>query len=1148
MTETERTKIWLDLHAKDKRVAHAAIAAVVSTAADDREFQRAVLLGREPDVFRPSDLRQDTPEIHRALITALGRSGDPRFIPLLLEALTGHPHFCDELLVRAALVGLGVDIDEEFPPEKLAVWSGSDGTLYLGPAEDFHPFASSICTTCRFFPCRVNRTIRRGIQNCKLWGQTDPDTLGELDDVRMTGSQVPADEAYRIASDAPARLAEAEASILARAHAQAISPACNALMAEEPMASPVAWSRLSDCFGSLGEPAMALAMLRQARRWKNLLPASRRAAPECALAFASLDEKIDTFVDRSTPWEISLIPTRLEKAGLWVHAWDHYVLELLHSGETWAHTWYNIGCCHRQLGELALAALALRQAVDLSQEDALTRLFTAELTQLLHASKGATDIGIDTDRRRAARVEVEEVDEGEEPGLGVADLDAGAELGERSRPTPDLEPPKAPVPAPRRETTVFCANCLRKSREVRLRRCQGCSRIFCTQCSPRVCIACHGQLHSLANPSGEGSIAATSTREVELKDTTGRVVAIARAGIRLAGHDDIVTAVAYGPEGSRVASAAKDGTVRVWDCATGKALLVLRGHEGSIEGVSFSPDGDHVASASTDFTVRIWDARTGRAQHVLKPGGRAWGVSYSQDGIYLATADDSAARVWNRRSNRQVTFFRGHSPSVFDVQHAPDGSLLASASGDCVRVWDALTGNEQLVLEGHEDEVHSLSFSPDGTRLASASSDRTVRIWDLRTGEALLVLDDHEASVKNVRYSPDGTRLASSSSTVRVWDAATGHCLAALPGALVVAWSPDGDALVFADEDDPTTLVMWTLTENAVRPGISRAKLVVRAPLERAAPRPSAASMWVPRLPDARGVCLGTLQNTPGDSRSVVVSADGRTLYTGDDDGGVHAWDLETGRRRWTGRERHLRSVTDLTISPDGTRLASASSDGTVRVWDCRDGEDQFFLFHHTDVNAVRYSPDGAYLASALRDRTVWLWDAHTEKPPLRIFDGHATEAFGVSFAPDGTHLASSSWDRTVRVWDVRSGEAVLVLDGHEDQVHCVSHAPDGTRLASGSWETVRIWDLPTGQALHVLAGHKRWVLDVKFSPDGALLASASEDRTIRIWHVNTGACLERFVAGDYVRQVAWAPSGAFLVSAQGDGVVHLWDTRSVMV
>ena len=74
----------------------------------------------------------------------------------------------------------------------------------------------------------------------------------------------------------------------------------------------------------------------------------------------------------------------------------------------------------------------------------------------------------------------------------------------------------------------------------------------------------------------------------------------------LAGHSGAVTEAVFSPDGSRLATASNDGTIRLWDRAGGEQLLVLRGHDGPVVSVGFSPDGRRLASAGVDGTVRVW--------------------------------------------------------------------------------------------------------------------------------------------------------------------------------------------------------------------------------------------------------------------------------------------------------------------------------------------------------------------------------------------------------------------------------------------------------------------------------------------------------------------------------------------------------------
>lgn len=317
----------------------------------------------------------------------------------------------------------------------------------------------------------------------------------------------------------------------------------------------------------------------------------------------------------------------------------------------------------------------------------------------------------------------------------------------------------------------------------------------------------------------------------------------------------------------------------------------------------------------------------------------------------------------------------------------------------------------------------------------------------------------------------------------------------------------------------------------------------------RAVSMPIFAAPWLPRLPGADGECLGLLRHD-GHVHGIALSADDRTLYSAEYDGQVHAWDLETGARLWTGATKHAGQVVTLSVSPNGMRVASASSDGTVKVWDSLAGQELLVLRGHTDgVEDVSYSPDGTRLASASRDHTVRVWDSQSGQE-LSASDYHYGQWITVlSYSPDGTMLASSGTGQHVRLWDTRSGE-VSWLCHSENTLNALRYSPDGARLASATWETVRVWDSRSGKVLLVLRGHEKYVGDVNWSSDGAYLASISGDVTLRIWDAVSGECLRvlqtqsqgrLFERG---RRVAWARSGAFLASSHDDGFVRLWDVR----
>jgi WD40 repeat protein len=110
-----------------------------------------------------------------------------------------------------------------------------------------------------------------------------------------------------------------------------------------------------------------------------------------------------------------------------------------------------------------------------------------------------------------------------------------------------------------------------------------------------------------------------------------------------------VLSAAFSPDGSRIVTASLDKTVRIWDAATGKEIMVLRDHENSVEAAAFSPDGTRIVTASIDKTVRIWDAATGKEIMILR-GHERWvnSAAFSPDGSCIVTAsDDNTARIWD---------------------------------------------------------------------------------------------------------------------------------------------------------------------------------------------------------------------------------------------------------------------------------------------------------------------------------------------------------------------------------------------------------------------------------------------------------------------------------------------------------------------
>jgi WD40 repeat protein len=311
--------------------------------------------------------------------------------------------------------------------------------------------------------------------------------------------------------------------------------------------------------------------------------------------------------------------------------------------------------------------------------------------------------------------------------------------------------------------------------------------------------------------------------------------------------------VSYSPDGSRLASASGDGTVKVCDATSGANRLTLRGHTGAVMSVSYSPDGSRLASAAgkeMDGEVKVWDARTGAELLSMRAHtGAVFSVRYSPDSSRIVSAGSGLdlqkqgrpefwgeVKAWDAKTGAEVLNLREHSP-VLGVAYSPDGSRLAAAAAAAhsqtgavdkpgeVKVRDARTGAELLTLRGHSSHVWSVSYSPDGSRIASGGGDHTtgeVKVWDATSGAELLTLRGHTGWVSSVSYSPDGTRIASASQdgTIRIWDARTGQLLAgekpSAPGAGAdAAWPSSGTYDPWAEDFQRRTVLasLWHAEE-----------------------------------------------------------------------------------------------------------------------------------------------------------------------------------------------------------------------------------------------------------------------------------------------------------------------------------------------
>ncbi len=284
----------------------------------------------------------------------------------------------------------------------------------------------------------------------------------------------------------------------------------------------------------------------------------------------------------------------------------------------------------------------------------------------------------------------------------------------------------------------------------------------------------------------------------------------------------------------KVASGGYDGTVKVWEAASGRSLGTLAELDTFVHAIAWHPDGSKLASASgqdNEGALKIWDMATRKQLFSVDAHrGEVYAVGWSPDGTRLASGgQDGTIKVRDGTTGSLLKTFevQDYRP-IFTLAWSPDGTKLAGGGYDEVKVWDAETSRLMHTFTIDRDPK-TIAWSPDSQRLAVGGSSGKVQIID-STSEKTLATIEAPYGIDELAWSPDGHRLATSGSTyddeakaddgVHVWVAATGERITGLEGhqqttfgdfgSLALDWSSDGDSLVSGGVEG--ALLNWVYT------------------------------------------------------------------------------------------------------------------------------------------------------------------------------------------------------------------------------------------------------------------------------------------------------------------------------------------------
>jgi WD40 repeat protein len=568
------------------------------------------------------------------------------------------------------------------------------------------------------------------------------------------------------------------------------------------------------------------------------------------------------------------------------------------------------------------------------------------------------------------------------------------------------------------------------------------------------------------------------------------------------GHADEINNVAFSPDGTLLASACDDHTIKLWRVSDGTLVKTLFGHFNDVRAVAFSPDGTRLVSGGKDGYVILWNIASGVATEVFFHSD-VRSVAFAPDGLTVASASgagDPTIRTWHVTSASLFLIYYGHSGDIRSVAYSPDGALIASGGQDGIlRIWR--TTNSVLVTNINiGTNIYSVAWSSNGLNIAAGLEDRTVKIYDPGTTALLRTLSGHTDSIRSIAYSPDGTLLASGSwdSRIKFWNASSGALIRTISeGERVrsVAFSPNGALLGVGNKANQVRLRQVS-----------------------------------------NGGVLRTFTENLDQITSQAFSPDGSLVAIAAADNVVKVWRVadHTLLRTFNGASRAL------AFSHDGQYLAGGSADASINMWDLDSGAVyQSFFGHDEAIIALQFSPDDMFLYSASLDDTIRQWMSSDglllETIGLRPYD-----VAGAAFSPDTSTVIVSFYGTVPRIISLPDGAIVQPLANANPYGGGVAISPDGNHLALWphfSQAPLRIFQLPDGALEHTLG--------FLVSGTNAVMGFSADSRYINVGVPGVLAFL-RVDSGDlanyYDQQIgipismAISPGGAHYALGRADG------------